>query len=164
MAVVDVIRKTVQFFDPAGKHDHTVYLKKAWGREPAYPSDISANRDAGVVIQDFQGNPPIVRMRADGTVRSEVKPRLKDGGTFRLSDAEVAPDGVLWVSDGHALYGLVESGTAHRVLGEALDPRRFDEAAALTLDGKGQIYAVVSRHRRGPCLWALRALAAGVRA
>ena len=145
VAVVDVIGKTVQLFDRAGKHGHTVDLKKAWGREPAYPSDISADRDGGVVVQDFQGNPPIVQMKADGTVRAEVKPRLKDGGTFRLSDAQVAPDGVLWVSDGHALYRLVESGTAHRVLGEPPDPRRFDEAAALTLDAKGQIYAVVAR-------------------
>ena len=119
VAVVDVIRKTVQFFDRAGKHHHTVDLKKAWGREPTYPSDISADRDGGVVVQDFQGDPPIVRMKADGTVRAQVRPRLKDGRTFQLFDAQVAPDGVLWVSDGHALYRLIESGTAHRVLGEA---------------------------------------------
>ncbi len=119
VALIDASHKTVQFFDRAGKHHHTVDLKKAWGREPAYPSGISADCDGGVVIQDFQGDPPIVRMKADGTVRAQVRPRLKDGRTFQLSDAQVAPDGVLWVSDGHALFRLVESGTAHRVLGEA---------------------------------------------
>ena len=145
VAVVDVIRKSVQFFDRAGKHHHTVDLKRAWGREPSYPSDLSADRDGGVVVEDFQGDPPIVRMKADGTVRAQVRPRLKDGRTFRLSDAQVAPDGALWVSDGHALFRLGESGEVDRVLGEAPDPRRLDQAAAVTLDGKGRIYAVVGR-------------------
>jgi hypothetical protein len=145
VAVVDVIRKAVQFFDRAGRYDRAVDLKKAWGREPVYPSGISADRDGGVVIHDFQGDPPIVRMAADGTVRAELKPRLKNGRTFRLSDAQIAPDGVLWVSDGHALYRLTDSGTAHRVLGEAPDPRLLDQAATVTLDSKGQIYAAVAR-------------------
>ena len=145
VAVVDVIRKSVQFFDRAGKHHHTVDLKRAWGREPSYPSDLSADRDGGVVVEDFQGDPPIVRMKADGTVRAQVRPRLKDGRTFRLSDAQVAPDGALWVSDGHALFRLGESGEVDRVLGEAPDPRRLDQAAGVTLDGKGRIYAVVGR-------------------
>jgi hypothetical protein len=145
IAVVDVIRKFVQFFDRAGKHHHTVDLKKAWGREPTYPSGISADRDGGVLVRDFQGDPPIVRMNADGKVRAKVKPRMKNGAAIDLRDAQVAPDGVLWVSDGHALYRLIESGVAGSVLGEAPDAQRFDQAAAVTLDGKGNIYAVVGR-------------------
>ena len=145
IAVVDVIRKTVQFFDRAGKHHHTVDLRKAWSREPNYPSDVSADQNGGVVVHDFRGDPPIVRMNADGTVRAQVRPRLKDGRTIDLRDAQVAPDGVLWVSDGHTLYRLLESGLAGRVLGEAPDPLRLDEAAAVTMDGKGRIYALVGR-------------------
>jgi hypothetical protein len=145
IAVVDVGRNIVQFFDRSGKHHHTVDLKKAWGREPNYPSDIAADRDGGVVIHDFRGNPPIVRMNADGTIRAQVKPRLKDGRTIDLRDAQVAPDGVLWVSDGHAIYRLLDSGLVGRVLGEAPDPLRLDKATAVTVDGKGQIYAVVAR-------------------
>ena len=128
-------------------------MKKAWGREPAYPSDLSADRDGGVVVHDFQGDPPIVRMNADGTIRAQVKPRLKEGRTIDLRDAQVAPDGVLWVSDGHTLYRL-ESGLVGRVLGEAPDSLRLDQAAAVTMDGKGRIYAVVGRtgaaHGFGP--------------
>ncbi len=145
IAVVDVGRNIVQFFDRSGKHHHTVDLKKAWGREPNYPSDIAADRDGGVVVHDFRGDPPIVRMNADGTIRAQVKPRLKDGRTIDLRDAQVAPDGVLWVSDGHAIYRLLESGLVGRVLGEAPDPLRLDKATAVTVDGKGQIYAVVAR-------------------
>jgi hypothetical protein len=145
VAVVDVIRKTVQFIDRTSKHHHTVDLKKAWSREPRYPAGLSADRDGGVVVKDFQGYPPIVRMNADGTVRSQMTRRLKDGQTTHLRYAQVAPDGALWVSDGHSLYRLVESGTAHRVLGEAPDARRLDDAAGVTLDGKGRIYAVVAR-------------------
>ena len=145
IAVIDVSRKLVQFCDRADRHHHTVDLKKAWGREPHYPSDISADRDGGVLVHDFRGSVPIVRMNADGTVRAEVRPRLKNGAAIHLSDAQVAPDGVLWVSDGHAVYRLIESGVAGRVLGEAPDPQRFDEVAAVTLDRKGNIYAVVRR-------------------
>ncbi len=145
IAAVDQIRKTLQFFDRAGKHHHTVDLKKAWGREPNYASGLSADRDGGVVVHDFHGDPPIVRMSADGTIRGQVKPRLKDGRKIDLRDAEVAPDGVLWVSDGHTLYRLLESGMVGRVLGESPESLRFDEAAGVTVDGKGRIYAVVGR-------------------
>jgi hypothetical protein len=145
VAVVDVIRKSVQFFERRGKHHHTVDLKKAWGREPHYPSDIMADRDGGVVVHDFGGDLPFVRMNADGTIRAQVRPRLKNGVAIDLRDTQVAPDGVLWVSDGHALYRLLESGVAGSVLGEAPDPQRMDAAAAVTLDSRGNIYAVVGR-------------------
>jgi sugar lactone lactonase YvrE len=145
IAVIDVIRKTVQFFERTGKHHHTVDLKKAWGREPNYPSDLSADRDGGVVVEDFQGNPPIVRMSADGTVRAQVKPRLQDGSTFSLRCARVAPGGALWVSDGHALYRIADSGLVDRVLGEAPDPQRLEDADSVTVDSLGRIYAVAGR-------------------
>lgn len=145
IAVVDVIRKTVQFFDRAGRHHHTIDLEKAWGREPRYPSDLSADRDGGVVVGDFQGDPPIVRMDADGTVRAEVRPRFEDGRAFRIGCARVAPDGALWVGDGHALYRLTETGVVDRVVGRAPDPRRLDKAATVAQDARGQIYAVEGR-------------------
>ncbi len=74
-----------------------------------------------------------------------MKPRLKDGGAFSLSDVRVAPDGALWVSDGHALYRLTESGVVDRVLGEAPDPQRLDDAETVTVDYQGRIYAVAGR-------------------
>jgi hypothetical protein len=145
IAAIDVIRKMVQFFDRTGKHRRTVDLKKSWGREPTYPSGLSADRNGGVVIHDFQAETPIVRMNADGSVRSEVRPRLADGQRFELRDAQVAPDGVLWVTDGHALFRLTAAGVVDRVLGRAPDPRDFKEAASVALDVKGQIYAVAGR-------------------
>ena len=145
IAVVDVIRKIVQFFDRAGKHHHTFDLEKHWGREPNYPSNISADNDRGIVVRDFGGDPPIVRMRVDGSIRAQVLPRLKDGRAINLSDAQVAPDGVLWVSDGHALYRLLDSGLTGRVLGEAPSERTLDKAAAVTVDKKGLIYAADGR-------------------
>ena len=74
IAVIDIHRKAVQFFDRVGKHDHTVELEKAWGREPNYPSDISADEGGGVVVRDFGGDPPIVRMKADGSIRRKCNP------------------------------------------------------------------------------------------
>jgi sugar lactone lactonase YvrE len=145
VAVLDNIRKTVQFFDRGGKHRRTIDLKRSWGREPSYPSGIAADTGGGVVVQDFQGTPPIVRMNADGTVRAQVQPKYADGRTFRLNDARVSPDGALWVSDGHTLLRLAGSGVVDRVLGEPPDPRRLAKPTAMTLDARGRIYAVEGR-------------------
>ncbi len=145
VAVIDASRKTVPIFDRAGKLHHNIDLNGACERRSYDPSGISADRDGGVVVHDFQGDPPIVRMRADETVRAEVRPRMNDGRRLHLSDAQVAPGGALWVSDGQALYRLAESGIVDRVLGEAPDPLRFDRAAAVTLDGRGRIFAAVVR-------------------
>ena len=119
VAVFDPHRDTVQFFDRTGKHHHTDNLKEAWGRKPTYPTGLSADQDGGIVVEQFQGDPPIVRMNADGSIRGQVKPRLKDGRKIALRDAQVAPDGVLWVSDGHALFRLIQSGVVGRVLGRS---------------------------------------------
>ena len=74
-----------------------------------------------------------------------MQPRLKDGRRIDLRDAQVAPDGVLWVSDGHAIYRLLDSGLTGRVLGEAPNALTFDKAAAVTIDRKGLIYAADGR-------------------
>ena len=145
VALLDGSRKLVQFFDRSGKHHHTIDLKKTWGREPNYLSNLSADCDGGVVIEDSRGVAPIVRMKVDGTVRAQMKPRFKDGQTVDVSDAQVAPDGALWVSDGHALYRLTEAGIVDRALGDAPDSRRLNKVAAVSLDEKGRIYAVEGR-------------------
>jgi hypothetical protein len=145
IAILDNSRKLVQFFDRAAKHLRTIDLKKAWGREPNYPSGLSADRDGGVLLHDFQGSPPLVRMGPDGAVRSGVKPKYPDGHEFGISAARIAPDGSLWVSDGQALLRLAATGVADRVLGDGPDPRRLDEATAITLDSQDRIYAVARR-------------------
>jgi hypothetical protein len=145
LAILDRSRKLVQFFDREGKHQSTIDLKKAWGREPNYLSEISADRDGGVVIDDFDGKPPIVRMKADGTVRGNVTPQFKSGQKVHFHSVRSAPDGALWTSDGIALYRLTDSGVVDRVLGEPPAPKKLGTIAALTLDGKGKIYAVDER-------------------
>jgi hypothetical protein len=145
VAVLDNIRKTLQFFGGDGKFIRAIDLKKAWGREPNYPSGLSPDRDGGVLIHDFQGQPPLVRMSAAGAMRGGVRPRHPDGREFRISVAQVAPDGSIWVSDGHALMRLAESGVVERVLGERPDPARLGDIAGVTVDGQGRIYAVAPR-------------------
>jgi hypothetical protein len=145
VAVLDNIRELVQFFDRGGKQLRTIDLKKAWGRKPNYPTDVAADRDGGVLVLDFHGSPPLVRMGPDGAVRSEVRPKFPDGREFHLAAARVAPDGSLWVSDWHALLRLAESGVVDRVLGERPDTGRLGDADAVTVDFKGQIYAVAGR-------------------
>ena len=69
IATLDGSRNLVQFFDRTGKHHHTIDLEKAWGRKPNYLSEIAADRDGGVIVEDFHGEHPLVRMNVDGTVR-----------------------------------------------------------------------------------------------
>jgi len=130
IAVLDNIRKTVQLLDRAGKHLRTIDLTKAWGRKPNYPSEIAADVDGGFVVEDFGGRPMLVRMKADGTVRAGVDPKFFDGRAFDVHDLGVAPDGRLWVTDGHALLRLSAEGVVDRVLGEAYDARGSARPAA----------------------------------
>ncbi len=145
IAALDTCPARVHLFDRDGKRLRTIDLAKSWGRVPNYPATIVADVDGGFVVEDFGGRPSFVRMKVDGTVRAGVDPRFPDGRTFRVGDLAVAPDGALWVSDGHALLRLSPEGVVDRVLGEPPDARWFREAEAVTIDGRGRIYAVASR-------------------
>jgi sugar lactone lactonase YvrE len=145
VAVVDVLRHTVQVFDRRGRYERTIPLETAWKRKPNYPSKIVADEGGGFAVEDFQGCPPVVRMRADGAVRRGLRPRFGDGRTFSLLQLAVAPDGRMWTCDGYSLLRLDASGRVDRVLGSAPSPDRLGEIRAVRVDGSGRIYALSQR-------------------
>jgi hypothetical protein len=146
VAVLDVIRRNVSVFDPAGKYERVIDLSAALGREPNYPCRLVADVEGGLVVEDFRGKSPILRLRADGTVRSQLAARFADGRTSAgLQSVRVAPDGRLWTTDGYALLRLAADGTVDGVVGDPPDPAALGDVAALAVDGRGGVYAVDAR-------------------
>lgn len=146
IGVLDVIRNTAQFFDANGSYEKTIDLKKAWRREPNYATKLSADVDGGYIVADFHGAAPFVWMKADGSVRRELRPMFDPN---RRIDATVgircAPDGTLWVSDGQGLIRLSENGMATRVLGHKPNDDELEKITAVTADNHGHLFAIDER-------------------
>jgi hypothetical protein len=141
VAVVDVIRHTLQRFDAQGAYKGTTQLDEAWGRKANYPSGVQADLDGGVLVHDFHGDPPLYRMGRDGSVRAKVAPRFPDG---RVEDgltrhARVAPDGRIWATDGQRLLRLDEQGVVDLQVGAQADPEVLAEPSAAAIDVFGRV-------------------------
>lgn len=120
VAVLGNGRDLVQVFSADGEHVDTIDLASAWGKDPNYPSSIVPDRDGGVLIHDFNGEPALWRMGLDGGVRAKLDARMRDGQAreeYRRA-ARVAPDGRLWTTDGHEFVRLDEQGVADLQLGQ----------------------------------------------
>ena len=73
----------------------------------------------GLLISDFNGLPPYVRMTRNGAVAGGFEPKYADGRAIGTSHGmQSTADGHLWISDGHALLRLSKGGIVDRVLGE----------------------------------------------
>ena len=146
VAVLDVIRHTVQFFRTNGNFLNAIKLDDAWGRKPNYPSGIVADKEGGVLVKDFRGKPPMVRMDASAKVITEFQPKHPDG---RIIDAirgvKVDDAGRVWVCDGECFVRLGDAGVADRVLGAAPSQEKLGRIATLTIDTQGRLYAVDDR-------------------
>jgi sugar lactone lactonase YvrE len=146
LVFLETIGRDISLFTGAGKYLKTIDLAKAWKRKPNYPSHLAADVAGGIVVGDFNGPSPIVRMKADGTVRQELSAKYPDGRTSsQLQDVRVAPDGTLWATDGEAIVRLDANGVADRVLGSAPDPDQIDSAWATEIDARGRIYTAAAR-------------------
>lgn len=146
VAVLDLIRKTIQIFDRKGQYLKVHKLQAAPDRRVSYPSAICAHGSEGFVIKDYIGKPLVIYVNADGTVRNDLVPRYPDGQTISpLVTVRVAPDGHVWTCDGDAFQRLSNDGIADRVLGLAPSPDRLDKIAGITIARDGMIYAVARR-------------------
>src|SRR5262249_17471226 len=117
LAVLDNIRQTVQLFDvEQGPFMTSIALEKAWGSEPNYPSGISPERDGGVLIYDFHGSPPVVRMNSEGKISSQLRLKYKDGRAIDPTfGVRVSPAGKVWAYDGASLVRVSDKGIAELV-------------------------------------------------
>ena len=141
LAVLDVIRHTIQCFRADGSFVSTLRLDDAWGQKANYPIGLQADLDGGLLVHDFHGTPPLYRMDVDGGVRARVAPRLQDG---RVDDnlsrsAQVAPDGRLWATDGQRLLRLDDHGVVDLQVGAKVDPEVLAEPWAATIDVFGRM-------------------------
>ena len=146
IAVLDNIRKTVQLFNFENVYLRTINLKKSWKREPNYPSGITHDADGGFIVQDFDGKPPFVRMKANGSVRGDFIPKHADGRVIKADrGVRAAPDGSLWVCDGEAFMQLSDQGNAIHLIGSAPDADKLGDIIGVTVDALGKTYAVDRR-------------------
>ena len=144
IAVLDERRKLVQFFDRSGKYLSTIDLKIALDTKHFLPKEIASDRNGGVLLGPIPGMGHFVRMHASGTMRSQVFPQTKKQTLADIEHAQVAPDGSIWVSNGYVIARLGEEGLLVRELGQPADPKKLNPPEAVTVDGKGRIYAIES--------------------
>jgi len=144
VAVIDNIRHKVQLFDRSGKYMSSISLKKAWGREPSYPSGIVADSNGGFIVTDFQGASPFVRMNADGSGVTGLQPKYGDGRNVDTQVLKVSASKQLWTCDGYAILRLDSSGVVDRILGHAPNVKRISKVSSLKIKG-GRIYAADRR-------------------
>jgi sugar lactone lactonase YvrE len=146
IGVLDVIRANVSVFSSDGTYRKTIDLAQSWKRKPNYASDLAADVDGGFVVGDFNGSPPVVRMKPDGRIRQEFTVKFRDGRTSSsMQHVRVGPDGRMWASDGEAILRLDGSGVVDMVWGASPDPGRMANVAAVRVDSRGRIYAVDAR-------------------
>ena len=108
IVVIDTIRHSVQLFGNDGKYLCTVDLTKAFGKEPNYPSGIGADRDGGFIVLDFNGTPPIWRLRPDGQVLSKFDPKFPDGRKLSAHSTIKARPGWACVDDRRRFHRAAE--------------------------------------------------------
>lgn len=120
----------------------TVSLRQILGRNPNYASGLEADTDGGVILHDFDGSPPISRIRRDGDVRAEFHPRFEDGRLFSIGDVRADAHGNLWTSDSYSLLKLNNDGVVALTIGEQPEDRPLREISAMTIGPDGRIYAV----------------------
>lgn len=146
VAVLDNIHKAVQVFSDQGAFLKSFKLEAAWGRKPNYPSGIAADKNDGIIIRDFNGSPPLVRMSADGRVIGQYGLKHADGRVIDPTfGVKVSPSGRVWVSDGDCLVRVNDEGIADLLLGDPPVGDRLEKVATLTVDQRGQLYAVDQR-------------------
>lgn len=146
VAVVCSFNKLVQMFDSSGRHLRRIELKKCFTREPVYPSEVSADRDGGLIVGDWQGSPPIWRITSKGKLVASILPKYADGRTFSMHfGVSAAPDGRLWTTDGSSLLRLTDTGVVDFVLGETPRADSLGEVSTMAIDQQGCIYLVSRR-------------------
>lgn len=122
LAVLDQRDGCVKLFTPEGRFKRAISLEQAWGRKPHFANDLSADRNGGMIVGDFDGEHPFVRMRADGSIAGQLRPRTPELRTFEPARVEIGSDNHLWTSDGQSLFRLDETGMIDLTLGERKEP------------------------------------------
>ena len=140
-AVIDNIRHTIQVFDLQGKLERVVDLRKVWGREPSYPTDLAADVNKGFLLYDFNARQNFLRLDESGAIRFAGVPRLADGRPIAVKNGFArSPQGAVWTCDGDALIRLTTNAVADRVLGVAPAQDVLYEAECAAVGPEDRVY------------------------
>jgi sugar lactone lactonase YvrE len=145
VAVLDVIRHTVQSYDPQGRYVRTISLDRSWQRKASYPCEIFADPQGGFLVRDSGGKPSLVWMDAAGKVVRSFMPRYPSGGIIDHLSLAIAPDGNLWVTDTNSLLRLGTDGLADARLGEAPNANKLGVIREVVVFPDGRILAADER-------------------
>jgi hypothetical protein len=146
IAVLSNVQKAVKYFSLDGKYLRTRKLAAATGKEPNYPTGIARDRDGGILIRDFNGKPPLIRISRDGALISAGLPRHRDQRVFDVSHgAQVSSMGDVWVCDGESLARLDSNWTVAEIVGKAPNEQTLGEIVAVSVDEAGSLYALDQR-------------------
>lgn len=146
IALLSNVRNLVQFYDLSGKYLRTWKLETLLGRKPSYPTIISADSKGGVLIFDFNGNPPLLHLDATGKSLAQMEMKYADGRVIsHVRGAKADQAGAIWISDGECIARLDKTGTVDLILGNAPSTNALGKVAAATIDQKGQTYLADER-------------------
>ena len=142
IAVLDVVRQTIQIFDVTGKLFRFLDLEKTWGRKPNYPTDVFHDNNGGFLVTDFDAQKAIVWMDAKGTITRELNPTLSDGRPVDMFDGgKCSPQGDLWVCDGDSVMRLnADTGVVNRTLGSGSNPSVLTDPEIITVGPDDRIF------------------------
>ncbi len=138
IAVVDNIRNLIQIFQADGSFSHSFDLAEVMGQEPNYPSELSRDLDAGLLLEDFDDRPAYWRFGVDGTLRGSFLP--KHPRDVKFNQVSIAPNGQIWASDGQLLFALADDGSVESRLGPAIENDSLQDVGAVGVDQMGRIH------------------------
>ncbi|MGB7325448.1 MAG: hypothetical protein WBD31_11310 [Rubripirellula sp.] len=149
VAVIDNIRKSIQWFDRHGTYLRSVDLETAWGREPNYPTDLMSldvgSQIKGLLVHDFNGIKPYVAVDQTGKIQFEFVPHFDNGRRLDETSRCVAPDGSIWLSDREAIYRLDQDGKVAETLGSNATAHQLTRIAAVAIGRDGRVCVVDGR-------------------
>lgn len=139
-------RGHVEVYGADGTHLETIDIAARVGGRTSYTVGVSADRNGGLVVHDFNGHPPVYRFAPDGEVSASFTPKYADGREFRLyGGVQVDPAGGLWTSDGHALLRLGADGVVERVIGDKPGEAGLTKINMMAVGPNGDIFAESER-------------------
>jgi len=118
IVVLDNIKHAMQFFDRSGRFQMVIDFDDIWPREPKYPTDFAALGTAGFILYDFNANPDVYLLDADGFIDKTFRLTGTGARPFRPRDAiRAASDGRYWTCDEDSIVRLSTNMVVDHVVG-----------------------------------------------
>lgn len=146
IAVLSNIQDTIQFYSAKGKYLRTWDLKKLWGVEPSYPTEIREGPAGEILIVDSPDTNILWIMDRNGKVIAKPKPNPVPA-EFDVRDVAWTSAG-LFVSDSKMIYQISTKGEVIDRIGESESPLALNEIGDVEILADGTIVATDDRTGR----------------